>query len=195
MTCENASSGRTVDKMGKVKPLALCALAAASLLLCACVSSRPVLNPAVTLAPTPTPAPTVTPTPTPSPAPPPTLTPPPQKLVGGYDALGILVASPEHYEQYLTFQNIQVYEQFDDTFMDALAVNSYPEPLVCAVDIVFEEGGETVASGKLQTQDGQYVLILQPGENTVYAQINTDMTLTLMDFTLEYDEGLGVWPK
>lgn len=109
--------------------------------------------------------------------------------------LGVLVATPEHYEQYITYRNIQVYEQFNDTFMDAVAVNGYPEPIVCAVDIVFSENGETVASGKLQTQDGKYVLILQPGENTVYAQINTDMTLTLMDFTLKYDEGLGVWPK
>ncbi|MEN6470555.1 MAG: hypothetical protein ABFC62_03710, partial [Clostridiaceae bacterium] len=82
-----------------------------------------------------------------------------------------------------------------DTFVDAVAVNVYPAPIVCAVDILFAQEGETIASGKLQTQDGQNVLILKPGENTVYAQVNTDMTLTLMDFTLQYDEGLGVWPE
>ena len=160
------------------------------------MSSKPILNPAVTLAPTPTATPelTIAPTPSPSPTPSPTST-PQQKLIGSYDALGALVATPEHYERYIAFKNIQVYEQFNDTFMDAVATNSYTEPNVCAVDIVFIENDETIASGKLQTQDGKYVLILQPGENTVYAQINTDMTLTLMDFTLKYDEGLGVWPK
>ena len=105
------------------------------------------------------------------------------------------MVTPEHYERYITFNNIQVYEQFNDTFMDAVVVNSYIEPIVCAVDILFAENDEVIASGKLQTRDGKYVLVLQPGENTVYAQINTDMTLTLMDFTFKYDDGLGVWPK
>lgn len=185
--------------MCKIKKLIMALLAlAVPFFVCGCVFARPVLNPAVTLAPTdaPTPALTPSPTPSPSPTPVPTLTPtPPPQRIGVYDALGVFVETPEHYEQYLTFRNIQVYEQFGDTFVDAVAVNRYPAPIVCAVDILFAKEGETIASGKLQTQDGQYVLILNPGENIVYAQVNTDMTVTLMDFTLEYDEGLGVWPE
>lgn len=180
-----------------LKKLALPLFAAALLMLSACVSSRPVIDPSVTLAPTPSPtaAPEPTPQPTPEPTPEPTPTAAPQRVLGSYDALGALIAAPNHYEQYLAFYDIQVYEQFGDTFVDAVVVNTYPAALVCAADIVFTEGGAAVATGKLQTQDGKYVLILQPGENTVYAQVNTDMTITLLDFALVYDEGLGVWPQ
>ena len=175
----------------------ICLAAVSLLLLSGCVSAAPVFVPSTTLAPVSTETAVQTPTlaPTPQETVVPTPTPEPQRLVGVYDALGAFVSTPEHYRQYLEFKNIQVYEQFGDTFVDAVAVNTYPQPLVCAADIVFYEGEEAVASGKLQTQDGQYVLILQPGENTIYAQVNTDMSLTLTDFVFQYDDGLGVWPK
>lgn len=81
--------------------------------------------------------------------------------------------------------------------MDAVMVNAYPAPILCAVTLSFyeEEGeGEPVAEGRLQTRDGQYVLTLAPGETTVFAQIDTDMTLTDLPFTLSYDMTLGVLP-
>lgn len=175
------------------------AFSLAALFLPGCVAYAPVLNPAVTLAPsaalTPMPSPTLTPVPTLAPLPTVALAPAATPSIGVYDALGAFVSTPEHYKQYIALKNIQVYEQFGDTFVDAVATNTYPEPIVCAVDILFADGEELVAQGKLQTQDGQYVLILQPGDTTVYAQVNTDMTLTLADFTLQYDSGLGVWPK
>lgn len=186
---------RMTLKLAKIICFAMVAL----LFMSGCVSAVPLFVPSVTLAPVPTesiaPTPSATPTPQQTAVLTPTPTSEPQRLIGVYDALGAFVSMPEHYRQYLEFKNIQVYEQFGDTFVDAVAVNTYPQPLVCAADIVFYEGEETVASGKLQTQDGQYVLILQPGENTIYAQVNTDMSLTLMEFVFQYDDGLGVWPQ
>ena len=145
-----------------------------------CVRERPALLPDYTL-----------PTPTPEPTPEPTLTAAPE-----FDALGRFVSSSLHYTQYVAFETIQVYEQAGDTFLDAVAVNSYPETLVCAVDVHFfeEEGGVEIAEGQLQTRDGQYVLVLAPGETTVFAQIDTDIVLTDKPFEFQFDEAFGIGP-
>lgn len=164
--------------------------------LCACVADTPVLMPQYTVPP----APTATPMPTPTPAPTPTPEPTPAPL---FDVTGAAVSGPEHYTRYLTFRNIQVYEQCEDTFVDAVMVNTYPSAILCAVTISFyeteedeeEAAGAPVAEGKLQTRDGQYVLSLQPGETTVFAQIDTDMTITALPFVLDYDMSLGIWPE
>ena len=112
-----------------------------------------------------------------------------------YDALGAYVSDAAHFQQYLSFNMVQVYEQEEDTFLDAIAVNDYPSTLVCAMDVVFYDGeGTEVNRARIQTQDGQYVLRLQPGETVLYAQINTDITLTDMEFALEFNDTLGVLP-
>ena len=45
-----------------------------------------------------------------------------------------------------------------------------------------------------QAQDGQYLLSLEPGSNTLYGQVPTDMRITGLDFTIEYDESVEVLP-
>jgi len=125
-----------------------------------------------------------------------------------YDALGARITGSDHYQQYLYFRNIQVYEQHGDTFMDGIIYNSYPETLICAVSLNFYEekkanatpppGGwleGPVASAALQTRDGKYVLYLAPGENTVFAMIPTDMQLTGLELGLSFDNSLGVYPE
>mgnify|MGYP003183748014 CR=1 FL=1 len=115
---------------------------------------------------------------------------------GAYDRNGLLIVGEEHFQQYISFKNIQVYEQCGDTFMDAVAVNEYPDTLVCALNIrFFDEDGTEIASGRVQTRDGQYVLRLENGDNTLFAQIDTDMTLTDKEFRLEYSEDLNVLPE
>ncbi len=172
-----------------MKKYAFCAalLLSVCLLLPACINTRPVLMPAYTLPPeiTPTPIPTPTPTPVPTPSPTPLI-----------DITGVDIEGLDHFQRYLSFRNIQVYEQCEDTFVDAVMVNTYPQTIMCAVTISFyeEEGGETIAEGQMQTRDGEYVLLLAPGETTVYAQIDTDMRLTAMPFKLSYDAALGVLP-
>ena len=117
-------------------------------------------------------------------------------LSSAYDRNGLLIVGEEHFQQYISFKNIQVYEQCGDTFMDAVAVNEYPDTLVCALNIrFFDEDGTEIASGRVQTRDGQYVLRLENGDNTLFAQIDTDMTLTDKEFRLEYSEDLNVLPE
>ena len=162
--------------------------AAAFVLACmaGCVKTAPRLDPNSTLAPLPTQA-EATPSPnTPSPTP---------TGATGMDALGNYISGGDHYKQYLAFQNIQVYEESGDTFVDAVIESKYPEPLVCAVEIRFFEDGEQVASGDMQTQNGQYRMVLQPGKNPVYAQIDTDMAVTNLNFELIYNVSIGVKPQ
>lgn len=168
---------------------------AAALLMCflasGCIDAGPVLMPQYTLAPEPTLTPEIIITPEPTPTPPPTPSPTPLIDVTGLDIEGL-----DHFQRYLSFRNVQVYEQCEDSFVDAVIVNEYPQTIMCAVTISFyeEEGAEPIAEGKMQTRDGEYVLLLQPGETTLYTQIDTDMRLTAMQFKLSYDAALGVLP-
>lgn len=179
-----------------MKPRAVLAAVAALwmvLLLGGCIRAKPVLMPEYTPPPEAAPTPEITPTPEP------TLTPQPTPEAGEdidplHDALGEWISGVDHYKQYLEFKNIQVYEQCDDTFVDAVVVNTYPQRILCAASVSFTEEEETVAAGKLQTRDGQYALALEPGETTVFAQIDTDMGITALDYRIEYDETLGVMP-
>ncbi len=174
-----------------MKRIAICLALMLCMPLCGCVRDEPVLMPAYTLPsdPTPTlaPAPTIAPTPTPAP------TPSPTPLI---DVTGVDIEGVDHFRRYLHFRNIQVYEQCEDTFVDALLVNDYPLPLMCAATVTFyeEAGGEGIAEGKLQTRDGEYVLLLPPGETTIFAQIDTDMRLTALPFEIAFDASLGVLP-
>ena len=155
-----------------------------------CVSTSPVLTPGRTIPPTP--EPTIEIVQTPEPEPTPTLTPPP---FGLYDAIGEYIGSARHYERYIEFRNIQVYDQCGDTFIDAVVINPYPQTLICAVDIFFYgEDGAIIADGKLQTRDGQYVLRLAPGETTLFARVDTDTVLTDKEFGLYFDDALNVMP-
>lgn len=172
-------------------------LAALCLCLSGCVvDTSAVLRPESTLAPESTPTPDPTPTPEATFVPVPTQSHAPIAGVDTlYDALGEYVSGAAHFQRYLTFENIQVYEQAEDTFLDAVVVNAYPETLICALDVVFtDKEGEELAKARTQTRDGQYVLHLEPGENVIFAQIDTDISLTDQPFELVYNESLGVLP-
>lgn len=162
------------------------------LLTCGCVHTGAELLPNSTLAPTPSP----TPEPTPEPTPQPTMEVIASQEASQYDATGAYISGPDHFRRYLSFENIQVYEQCEDTFMDAVVTNSYSETIVCALSIVFyDDDGNAVAEGRVQTRDGQYVLKLAPGETTLFAQIDTDTSLTDVDFKFVFSETLGVLPE
>ncbi len=165
----------------------LLALISAVLLQSGCLSAKPKLNPEYTPEASPSVQPLVTQS-VPSPS--------PTEEQPHNDALGRPIEGEEHYTQYLAFNNIQVYEQAGDTFVDAYISNSYPEAILCAVTIrFFNADGEEAASGNLRTPDGQYLLKLEPGDTTVYAQINTDTSLLSLDFRLEYDVKVGIRPE
>lgn len=172
----------------KIKIIAVVlAFISALILQTGCLSANPKLNPDYT----PVAPPSEQPLATESVSPPSPTEEQPQN-----DALDRPVEGEEHYTQYLTFNDIQVYEQANDTFVDAYISNSYPKAILCAVTIRFiSSDGEEVASGNLRTPDGQYLLKLEPGDTTVYAQINTDTSLLSLDFTLEYDVQVGIRPE
>ncbi len=171
----------------KITVAALLALISAVLLQSGCLSANPKFNPEYTPAAPPSIQPLATES-VPSPS--------PTGEQTQSDALDRPIEGEEHYTQYLTFNDIQVYEQAGDTFVDAYISNSYPNAILCAVTIrFFSSDGDEAASGNLRTPDGQYLLRLEPGDTTVYAQINTDTSLLSFDFKLEYDVQVGIRPE
>lgn len=185
------------DRVNKTIVLLLVAVLTAGI-MCSCVRFESSIDPAATL-PMPTesataePEATVEVTQTPLA----TIEPTPEALqqMEVYDELGAFIADSKHYRRYISFENIQVYEQAEDTFVDMQAVNGYPKPIVCALYMRFtDENSELIAECRLQTQDGQYLLTLKPGTTTLYAQVPTDMRITSVDFTIEYDDTIDVLP-
>lgn len=175
---------------------AVLAAALCSVVLAGCVNVRPEYEAGVTPGPTAEPAAVVTlpPEATPEPTAAPTED---ETVIPGetVDAMGSVITGAEHFYRYIRFTDLIVYEEDGDTFLDGMVENSYAEPLVCAVDIVYrDEGGGEIARAQLQTRDGNYMLILAPGENVVFAHILTDMSLVSMEYTLEFDTTAGVHP-
>lgn len=160
---------------------------ALTLMLTACVGSRGEFNPNIL-------APTVIPTYEATGEPMPNITAP--VIDRTTDILGNAVQGANHFERYLNYFDVQVYEQFDDTFVDMKITNSYPEALKTALKITFfDKSGTEIASAMFQSQDGQYAMVLPTGESTLYAQVNTDTTVTDFDFTIEYDTSFAVMPE
>ena len=142
-----------------------------ALALGGCVDASPVL------AGTPTPAATPTPLPDPFTA---EITAAPAAT----DALGNEIRGADHYWEYLSFGELRVYEYDDGTFLDGICVNAYPQPLDGEADIVYRtDTGKICGIGKIHNALG--TTVLETGTNAVYAEINTDIDVTGMDFTLE----------
>jgi len=100
------------------------------------------------------------------------------------DLLGNEIQASEHYWQYLSFGEMRVYEYSDGTFLDGLCVNAYPEPLDGAVRIAYYTSeGELCGVGAIHNAEG--TTRLETGTNAIYAEINTDIDVTQMDFVLE----------
>ncbi len=136
-------------------------------------------------------APMLAATPTASPSPTPTLAPYMPSVTPGVsmqeiDLLGLPVQEATHYDRYVAFEDIYIYEYGDSTLLDAVCVNSYPQALTGSVWIEFEdEEGVLIARAQISAADG--TLNLQPGRTPVYAHIGTDMDVQMMDFKLIYE--------
>lgn len=147
--------------------------------------------PAVTAAPDDTPQPSVT-TPEPSTEPASTQQPAQQ---GNTDALGNPILTATHFERYISFTNISVFEEGGETLVDCTVSNEYPELLLCSVTITFyNDDGDIIATGSLQMPDGSFLLALENGETPLYARILTDTVLTDKVFRLTFDPETGVNP-
>lgn len=112
------------------------------------------------------------------------------------DACGNIIYGSDHYERYITFKDILVYEEDGGTFVDLKAENAYPELLLCAVNITFYSAdGGIIASGSLQMPDGSFLLALDNGTTSLYARVLTDTLLTDKNFELTFDASTGVKPN
>lgn len=99
------------------------------------------------------------------------------------DALGNAIEGDSHYWQYLSFGALRVYEYEDGTFLDGICVNAYPQPLDGEVNIVYTTSdGKICGIGKIHNVLG--TTRLETGSNAIYAEINTDIDVTTMDFAL-----------
>lgn len=101
------------------------------------------------------------------------------------DQLGNEILSEEHYYQYLSFGDIRVYEYEDGTFWDGVCVNAYPLPLDGQIDVVYRtaDTGKLCGVGSLHNAEGG--TLLETGANALYGEIETDIDVRMMDFTLE----------
>lgn len=112
------------------------------------------------------------------------------------DALGNHIYTGDHYERYLSFHNVLVYEDEGETLVDLTITNDYPESLLCAVNITFfNEADEKIASSSLQMPDGSFLLALESGDTPLYARVLTDIVLTDKRFELTFDPQTGVVPE
>ena len=111
-----------------------------------------------------------------------------------YDALGAYVSDAAHFQQYLSFNMVQVYEQEEDTFLDAIAVNEYPHPGMRHGRGVLRWGGDGGEPGPDPDPGRPIRSSASAGGNGALCQINTDITLTDMEFALEFNDTLGVLP-
>ena len=100
------------------------------------------------------------------------------------DLLGNEIQQGDHYGQYLSFGELRVYEYDDGTFLDGICVNAYPEPLDGEIRIVYYTSDEKVC-GVGVLHNASNTTRLETGTNAVYAEINTDIDVTQMDFVLE----------
>ena len=145
----------------------------AFMLLCSlfgCEDATPVLSG------TPTPAATPTPLPDPFSA---EITAEPLPT----DSLGSTIGGEDHYWQYLSFGALRIYEYDDGTFLDGICVNAYPLPLDGVVNIVYTTSdGKICGIGTIHNALG--TTLLETGSNAIYAEINTDIDVTQMDFSL-----------
>ncbi len=139
--------------------------------LSGCVDVEPVLSG------TPTPAATATPLPDPFTA---EITAEPVPT----DLLGNEILSDDHYWQYLSFGEVRVYEYGDGTFLDGICVNAFPQALDGEVDVVYyADDGKICGIGTIHNAEGG--TLLETGTNAIYAEISTDIDVTMMDFSLE----------
>ena len=132
---------------------------------------------------TPTPTPMYTPTPPPEPIP---ITVDPvtgEGFVTDENGIPIMNEKTHYYEYYLSISQMRVFEENGETLLDAVITNDYPRKLSGGLSIVFSDNGIKYGYAELKTASGD--LILLPGENRVYADVQTEVDVQMMEYTIE----------
>jgi len=103
------------------------------------------------------------------------------------DQLGKTIETEDHYYHYLSFGDIRIYEYDTGTFLDGICLNAYPLTLDGTVNIVYRtKDGKICGIGRIHNAEGGTQLVT--GSNPIYAEINTDIDVTGMEFTLEIEK-------
>ena len=95
------------------------------------------------------------------------------------DSNGIPLSDPDthYFRYYLSFSDIRIYEEEGYTFLDGFCLNSFDSVLSGACDVIFyDDSGSACGLGTLHTADGDS-LLLQPGQNRIYAEILSEDTV------------------
>ena len=159
----------------------LFACVCACLLLCACAAQKAYL---IDL-PEQTPAPIVEASPSPTPDPEPLEIAPieDEGFLTDSNGLPILNEQTHYYDYYLTIANFRLYEQNEETLIDATILNGYPKTLTGNLRIVFTgDDGIQYGFGDFYTAGG--ALKLLPGENRVYCDVRTEVDVKDMPYEL-----------
>lgn len=160
----------------------ICILLFALTMLCACSLQKAYL---VDL-PEQTPVETMREQPTATPEPEPLLTIPIEGdgFITDGNGLPILNEQTHYYDYYLTVLNLRLYEQNEETLIDATIQNSFSRALTGALRIVFVgEDGTQYGFGDFYTAGGGLKLL--PGENRVYCDVRTEVDVKEMAFELK----------
>lgn len=102
------------------------------------------------------------------------------------DGNGLPILHPEthYFDYYLTISNLRIYEQNEETLIDAVIVNSLTKPVSGGLRIVFTDtDGIQYGYGDFYTASG--TLKLMPGENRVYCDVLTEVDVQQMAFAFE----------
>jgi hypothetical protein len=154
-------------------------------LLSGCVVQRPVLVPDRTISPLPAATPVMReeePLPSPEAS---ELPEPSDPEDARFDKMGVEIKDKGHFDRYISYRELYVYEQDGYTYLDGIIKNEYPDTLVCVLDVCFFEGKEEIARSRVFMGDGSSLLNLSPGETRIYADIKTDMPVTMADLKFE----------
>ena len=101
------------------------------------------------------------------------------------DDLGRPVVTDSHYQRYLSFGDLRVFEYGEDTFLDGVCWNTYSLPIEAEIRITYyDDDDRVIGEGTLHTADGGHVF--PSGSSRIYAEIRTDTDLKMEDFVLEY---------
>lgn len=153
----------------------------ALVLVCACAAQKAYL---IDL-PEQTAAPTVPVSPTPTPDPEPLVIAPIEDagFLTDSNGLPILDEQTHYFEYYLTLANFRLYEQNEETLIDATIQNSFQKTLTGSLRIIFTgEDGIQYGFGDFYTASG--TLKLLPGETRVYCDVRTEVDVKDMNWEL-----------
>ena len=99
------------------------------------------------------------------------------------NGLPILDEQRHYFDYYLSISNLRIYEQNEETLIDATISNSYGKTLVGELRIIFRaEDGIMFGYGDFYTASG--ALKLLPGENRVYCDVLTEVNVQDMPYEL-----------